>query len=143
MSDFKQLSDDFWVAPQLGPADFARAKQLGIRTIINNRPDGEAPTQTSDADAAAAARDAGLAYVHVPVLSGAMTEADVHNFRAAVDKHEGPYLAYCRSGTRSCYLWAFTAVRELPVDFVVAAAAEAGFDLGPAMPALAQAHAGE
>jgi uncharacterized protein (TIGR01244 family) len=139
MAAFKQLSEDFWVAPQLEATDFARAKALGIRTVINNRPDGEALDQLSDDDAAAAASAAGLAYAHVPVVSGAMTVADIEAFREVVDRHEGPFLAYCRSGTRSCFLWAFSAVRALPVSYIVAAAAEAGYDLGPAQPALQQA----
>ena len=139
MAQLKQLSDDFWVSSQLEAADFARAKTLGIRTVINNRPDGEAVDQLSDAEAAAAAAAAGLAYAHVPVVSGAMTAADIQAFRAAVDRHEGPFLAYCRSGTRSCFLWAFSAVRELPVSYVLAAAAEAGYDLRPAAPALEHA----
>jgi sulfide:quinone oxidoreductase len=136
MIEFRRLGDDFYVAPQLRPEDFPAAKAAGIRTIINNRPDGESPDQMSDAEARAAASTAGLTYVHVPVPGGGLTRAHLEQFRAAVDSHAGPFLAYCRSGTRSCYLWAFTAVRELPVSYVLAAAAEAGYDLGPAEPAL-------
>jgi sulfide:quinone oxidoreductase len=137
MGQFRKLAEDFWVAPQLRPADFAAARALGVRTVINNRPDGEAADQLDDAEAAAAAAAAGLAYVHVPVPTGGMSPDHIRAFRAAVDAHEGPFLAYCRSGTRSCYLWAFAAVRELPVDYVIAAAAEAGYDLEPARGPLA------
>jgi sulfide:quinone oxidoreductase len=133
---FRRLTGDFYVAPQLELGDFAAAAALGVRTVINNRPDGEAADQLSDAAAAAAARAAGLDYVHVPVVSGAMTEDDLRAFRAALDAHQGPYLAYCRSGTRSCHLWAFTAARELPIDYVIAAARTAGYELDAARPAL-------
>ena len=53
-SQFRQLADDFYVAPQLAAADFAAARALGIRTVINNRPDGEAVGQLSDTEASAA-----------------------------------------------------------------------------------------
>lgn len=139
MARLKKLADDFYVAPQLQLEDFAAAKALGIRTIINNRPDGEAADQMSDAEAKAAALAAGLGYVYVPVPSGGMSGDHLKTFRQAVDTHDGPFLAYCRTGTRSCHLWAFTAVRELPIDYVIAAAAEAGYDLAPAAGALSRA----
>lgn len=136
MAQFKKLSDDFYVAPHLEAADFARAAALGIKTVINNRPDEELTEQVHDAEARAAALAAGLDYAYVPVPTGAFGQDHVRAFRAAVDAHQGPFLAYCRSGTRSCHLWAFTAVRELPVDYVIAAAAEAGYDLAPAAAAI-------
>jgi uncharacterized protein (TIGR01244 family) len=95
-----------------------------------------------DAEAKAAAEAAGLGYAYVPVPTAGMSADHVTAFREAVDAHEGPFLAYCRSGARSCHLWAFTAVRELPIDYIIAAAAAAGYDLAPATRALRQA-AGE
>ncbi|MFO1067507.1 MAG: TIGR01244 family sulfur transferase [Geminicoccaceae bacterium] len=133
---FRQVADDFWVAPQLQEADFAAAKALGVRTVINNRPDGEARDQLSSAEAEAAARAAGLAYVAVPVPSGGMMPDHLAAFRRAVDRGEGPFLAYCRSGTRSCFLWAFSAARSRPLAEIVQAAASYGYDLAPALPTL-------
>ncbi len=133
---FRRVAADFWVAPQLTPGDFAAAKAMGVRTVINNRPDGESPDQLPSADAEAAARAAGLDYVHVPVPSGGIQPAHMQAFRQAVDRHQGPFLAYCRSGTRSCHLWAFAAARTEPVDAVIEAAAEAGYDLSRSGPLL-------
>ncbi len=131
---FRQVDEGFWVAPQLTPGDFAAARAMGVRTVINNRPDGESADQLSSAEAEAAAREAGLDYVHVPVPSGGMQPAHMQAFRQAVDRHEGPFLAYCRSGTRSCHLWAFSAARSQPAEAVVEAAAAAGYDLSGARP---------
>jgi uncharacterized protein (TIGR01244 family) len=133
---FRRVAPDFWVAPQLKEADFAAAKALGIRTIVNNRPDGEASDQLPAAEAEAAARAAGLDYVFVPVPSGGMQPSHLQAFRQAVDRHEGPFLAYCRSGTRSCHLWAFSAARSQPAAAIIEAAAEAGYDLSAAAPLL-------
>jgi uncharacterized protein (TIGR01244 family) len=133
---FRRVAADFWVAPQLAAADFAAAKAMGVRTVINNRPDGESPDQLSSAEAEAAAREAGLDYLYVPVPSGGLQPGHMQAFRQAVDRHQGPFLAYCRSGTRSCHLWAFSAARTQPVDVVIEAAAGAGYDLSHAAPVL-------
>ena len=43
--ELRRVAEDFWVAPQLETADFALARELGVKTVLNNRPDGEAPDQ--------------------------------------------------------------------------------------------------
>jgi sulfide:quinone oxidoreductase len=138
--DFRQIAPDFWVAPQIAVADLAAARAMGIRTVINNRPDGEAPGQLADHEAKAAAMAAGLAYAFVPVVSGAMTMADVEAFGRAVEANDGPYLAYCRSGTRSSSLWALDAARRQEPATIIEAARRAGYDLSGLVPALGRIH---
>jgi uncharacterized protein (TIGR01244 family) len=46
-------------------------------------------------------------------------------------------LAYCASGTRSTFLWAFASAERLPADTIVEAAARAGYDLRGIAPQLA------
>jgi sulfide:quinone oxidoreductase len=135
-SKFRQVANDFYVAPQLQAEDFAAARATGIRTVINNRPDGEAPDQLSDAQARALAAANGLEYEFVPVVTGRMGPDDVADFATALAAHEGPYLAYCRSGTRSCHLWALATAGERPVEETMQAAAAAGYDLGPTRPVI-------
>jgi len=135
-TSFRQVAEDFFVAPQLVAADFTAAREAGIRTVINNRPDGEAPDQLSDAQARGLANANGLAYAFVPVISGRMGPDEVAAFRAAVAAHPGPHLAYCRSGTRSCHMWAFATASKRPVALTVEAAAAAGYDLSGVRPIL-------
>ena len=45
MTDFRRLSEDFWASPQIGLDDIAEAKARGFASIVNNRPEGEAPDQ--------------------------------------------------------------------------------------------------
>ncbi len=135
---FKKLADGFYVAAQLQPDDFAEAKALGIKTVINNRPDGEATDQLPDALARAEAELAGLAYRFVPVVSGGIFPDHVAQFAEAVDASEGPILAYCRSGTRSTNLWALQAARHLAPDEIIEAAAGAGYDVSGLRPMLDQ-----
>ena len=128
---FRQVAEDFYVAPQLEAADFPALRAMGVRTVINNRPDGEAPDQLSDAQARELAAAAGLAYAHVPVVSGGIGPGALSALVEVLESNPGPYLAYCRSGTRSCYLWALQEARRRPVGEIVKAAAAAGYELTP------------
>ena len=50
---------------------------------------------------------------------------------------DGPVLAYCRSGTRSCHLWALAAAKAgRDPGLLVAQGAAAGYDLRPIGPTL-------
>ncbi|MCR5878787.1 TIGR01244 family sulfur transferase [Phenylobacterium sp. J367] len=104
MSDFRRVTEDLSVAPQISVADVDEAARQGFRTIINNRPDGEDPAQPSGAEIAAAAEAAGLAYFHVPVTGGP-TPDQVEATNRILDEAPGPVLAFCRSGTRSIVTW--------------------------------------
>ena len=42
MSEFRQLTGDFWASPQIALDDLDAAKTRGFALIINNRPEGEA-----------------------------------------------------------------------------------------------------
>ena len=136
---FRKVDEDVFVAGQLTPEDFAAAKTAGVRTVINNRPDGEAFDQLPSAEAERLARAAGLDYLHLPLANGGPLLEVAGAFGRALGEREGPFLAYCRSGTRSCHLWALSAARERPVEAVIAAAAGAGYDLSGARPLLERA----
>jgi sulfide:quinone oxidoreductase len=137
---FKRLTDDVWVAGQLQEEDFAEAAATGVRTILNNRPDGEAPDQLPHDRAREAAARAGLAYHYLPVANGALTFETVERMRAVLRESAAPVLAYCTSGTRSTFLWAFASAAWLPSETIVAAARGAGYDLSGIAPQLDTLH---
>jgi len=105
MSDFRPVTDHFSTAPQISLADVAEARRQGYTTLINNRPDGEAPGQPTSLEFAAAAKDAGLEYFHIPV-AGMPGQAQVEQMREAVLAAQGKVLGFCRSGTRTINTWA-------------------------------------
>ena len=70
MTDFRRVTDQLSVAPQISTADLASAAAQGFKLVINNRPDGEDPAQPTSAEIEAAAKAAGLKYVHIPVRGG-------------------------------------------------------------------------
>jgi uncharacterized protein (TIGR01244 family) len=129
-----RLDPSTFVSGQIAPADVAEAAAAGVKTIINNRPDGEEPGQPTHAEIEAAATAAGLAYRHIPIAGG-FSQDQVDAMAEALD--EGPALAFCRSGTRSTYLWALARARRGDDASILARqAAEAGYDLSPILPSL-------
>jgi uncharacterized protein (TIGR01244 family) len=124
----RRLDPTTFVAPsQIGSADIPAIAAAGIRLIVNNRPDGEDPGQPTSGEIEAAARAAGLGYCHIPVAGG--FPADRIEAMAQALEH-GPLLAFCRSGTRSTWLWALARrTRGADAEILIEQAAEAGFDL--------------
>lgn len=129
---FRQIDDQFFASPQIGESDIAHAKALGITTIINNRPDGEEPSEPQGAVIEAAAKAAGLRYIAIPVTHAGFSGPQVAAMAVALEDAAGPVLAYCRSGTRSTLLWAL-ARTQLGDDkeTLRAKAAGGGYDLSP------------
>jgi len=130
MSEFRKVTDQFSVAPQISPDDIATAADQGFVLVINNRPDGEAPDQPTNARMAAAAEAAGVAYVHIPVRGGPTAE-QVEAVQGAIAKADGPVLAFCRSGTRSIITWSLGQAASGARDRaeLVRLGQEAGYDL--------------
>jgi len=127
-----RLDERTLVAGQIAPADVAALKQQGVTMIVNNRPDGEDVGQPKSADIEQAARDAGIAYRHVPIARG-MGPSDVEAMRAAIhDAGDGTLFAFCRSGNRSALAWAVARSEDgMPRDELERCMSEAGFNLGP------------
>ena len=132
----KRLSDKVSVSAQLSEAEVQDLAAKGVVAIINNRPDGEAPDQPGSDDIAAIAEAAGMAYHHIPIVGGAVSREAVEDMATALDDADGPVVAFCRSGTRSTMLWALTRAGKEPADAIIAAAAEAGYDVSPLRPYL-------
>ena len=103
---FRKIDDQFLASPQIAVGDIAEAKAMGVTTIINNRPDGEEPSEPQGAEIEAAAQAAGLGYVAIPVTHAGFSGPQIAVMADTLATAPGPVLAYCRSGTRSTLLWA-------------------------------------
>ncbi|OOG59302.1 TIGR01244 family sulfur transferase [Rhodanobacter sp. C03] len=136
----KSLTNSISVDAQIGADDMAALAELGFRSVINNRPDGEADDQPASAELAAAAARYSLAYRHVPVVSGQIIDADVDAFAQTLATMPPPVLAFCRTGTRSTMLWSLQASRSQSVEDIVRIAAAAGYDLDGLRPRLQVQH---
>jgi len=131
----RRLDETAFVAPrQIVPADVPALAARGIRLLVNNRPDGEEGGQPRSAEIAAAAGAAGLEYRHIPTTGGFAADR-IEDMARALD--QGPALLFCRTGTRSTYLWALArASRGVDATTLIRQAAEAGYDLRPLLPHL-------
>lgn len=139
MTDIRRIDDHISVAPQITPWDVSEIARAGFVAIVNNRPDDEEPGQPEGAEIRAAAEAAGLAYTEIPVTQAGFSHPQVAAMGAALDAAGGPVLAYCRSGTRSCNLWALAeASRGGDPEELTAKAAAAGYDLSGIRPVLDQ-----
>ncbi len=125
------------VAPQITPEQVAALADDGYVMVINNRPDGEEPGQPSGDAIRAAAEAAGLKYAAIPVTHAGFSHPQLDAMAQALVGAEGRVLAYCRSGTRSCNLWALAAAKAgRNPDLLVAQAEGAGYDLSAIRPLL-------
>ena len=100
-----ELGPQVYVSGQLFEHDIRLAAKQGVRSIMNNRPDGEALGQPLSADLARIAEELGLTFVHLPFDSRSVTEKTVKDFAKARDELERPLLIFCRSGARSTQMW--------------------------------------
>lgn len=128
--DVKRIDQGLSVTGQLRPTDLSEAARLGFGSIICNRPDGEGADQPGFAEIEQAATEAGLDARYLPVVSGAVTDADAEAFGVALRAMPGPVLAYCRTGTRSTTLWSLDEGRRgRPLSAILSTAKAAGYDM--------------
>ncbi len=125
-----QLEPEIAAASQLAEADFAHVAARGFRSVVNIRPDGEAPDQLPNARAKHAAERHGLTFRHLPVMSVNVTDDNVvDGFAQLVDDLPGPILFYCGSATRCTTLWTQVAAPRIGIDAALSVARAAGHDL--------------
>lgn len=102
----RALLDGVSVRDQIRLGAVADIGKQGIRTLIDLRPDGEAPDQPPSSEVAKAAASAGLRFAYVPTPNGAIPDATVDALAKALAGSDQPVLLYCRSGSRAARVWA-------------------------------------
>ena len=95
------MSHQVTITAQITPEQVATLAESGIKTIINNRPDGEEPNQPTSAEIAAAAEKSGLAYKEVSFAGNELNQNHVETFADFFNQAEQPILIFCRTGNRS------------------------------------------
>ncbi len=131
------LAPGLSVTGRLDRPDIEALAHAGVRTIVNNRPDGEDPGQLQAAEAQRLAEALGIAYHHIPITAATLSRADVDAFVATMRNAPAPVVAHCRSGTRLTLLWALSRMREGAEPLaLVAEAARHGIDIA-SLPAVA------
>ncbi len=137
MADIRTINESISVAPQITAEDMPAIKAAGFTAIVNNRPDEEEAGQPAGDAIRAAAEAAGLSYTAIPITHAGFSHPQIDAMTQVLVAAEGPVLAYCRSGTRSCNLWALAAAKAgRNPELLVGQAREAGYDLSGMRPTL-------
>ena len=100
-----ELAPQVYASGQLFEHDLRLAAKQGVRSIMNNRPDGESIGQPPSADIAKVSEELGMTFVHFPVDPKSITRQDAEAFAKVCDELERPLLIFCRSGARSTRIW--------------------------------------
>jgi len=119
------------VRGQVSMAMLEAAKDAGVASVLNHRPDGEEPGQVASSDLEAAALALGLRYRHLPVRGYPDEAVVAATAQALGDLAEGEaMLMFCKSGMRSAVAWALArSSMGADPDTLRQQAAAAGFDL--------------
>lgn len=134
--DIRPLTPHYAVSPQISPEDLPLIAEAGFSAVICNRPDAENPPEWHAVAMAEAAQAAGLQFHNLPLTHQTMTPENVARQRDLIDAATGPVLAYCASGTRSSVIWSLGQAGHLSTDEILAATAQAGYQLDQLRPAL-------
>ena len=104
VTNFAKLETTIACAGATTPAGVAEVKKLGYKTVINLR---QASEPGADVEGeAAAAKEAGIKYFHLPVNGASPDPAIVEQFLTAVgDPANQPVFVHCASGNRAAALW--------------------------------------
>lgn len=135
MVDIVRIDEQTSVSGQINSSDIAQIAASGVKHIVNNRPDDEAPGQMSAAEIEAEAAIHGISFTNIPFSGTALTPYDIAEFAALLHNTDDMVLAYCRTGNRSSLLWAAANValgREL--EDVLSQTAAAGYNHRAAAP---------
>ncbi len=133
----KSLLDGVAVREQIGLADVARIRAEGYRTLIDLRPDGEAPGQPPAAAVREAAEKAGLTFAYIPTPNGAIPQSRPEELARVLANSDKPVLLYCRSGSRAARVWALAEAARTdgaPASAIAAAVRAAGQKVDDLLP---------
>lgn len=125
-----QLTENYFVSPQITPEAMAQLAEHGFTDVICNRPDSEIGPELQHEVMENAAKAAGLTFHFHPLVHQSLLEtANSDRQRAIIEAAEGKVLAYCASGNRCSVVWGLGQAGEMPANEIIDAAAKAGYDL--------------
>lgn len=101
-----QLDEEIGLAGQIQSRDLLELHSRGYATVIDLRPDGEAPDQPASSEINTTAGEQQIKFFYIPVPHGdAVPEAAVSALGKALASSPKPVLLYCRSGRRAARAW--------------------------------------
>ena len=112
VTNFARLETTIACAGATTPQAVAGLKQMGYAAIINLREASEAGANI-DAEAAAA-KTAGITFIHLPFNAASPNPAVVDSFlKAVTDAKNQPAFVHCASGNRAAAMWM---IKRMQID---------------------------
>jgi len=127
--DLKKLNDNIYIADQITTDDIDQLALLGIKTIINNRPDQEEKKQTLSKVIEKYACNLGISYHYLPISPGEFPKSKITDFKTLIMIKQHPIAVFCRTGNRSVTLWALSQKEQYGTEYVINQAKLIGFDV--------------
>jgi len=132
ITNFAKLESTVACAGAITPASVSEIKKMGYASVINLR---QASEQGADIDAeAAAAKAAGINFVHVPFNGAQPDPAAVDQFLKAITVPSNtPAFIHCSGGNRAAAMWFIkrAVVDKWDTDRAMAEATQLGFTSQP------------
>ena len=124
-----QLTDLYFVSPQIEVEDVKKILDAGFAKIICNRPDEEVPSYLHANAMKTVAVDVGIEFEILPLTHVTMTTDNIEKQFEMVAAAKGPVLAYCASGTRCTIAWALSQAGKADADKIIRTAMKAGYNI--------------
>ena len=112
VTNFARVETTIACAGATTPAAVAELKKMGFASVVNLR---EASEPGADIDAeAAAAKAAGINFIHLPFNAARPDPALVDNFlKSVTDRKNDPAFIHCASGNRAAAMWM---IKRMQID---------------------------
>ena len=107
MDQFKLLENGKLIGPQPTEGDLRKARQEGIKTVIDFRLPSETPTPNAELVARS-----GLDYVNIPVNKANLSADQVDELERVMRHKDGPFLIHCATGARAATLLVLSQARQ-------------------------------
>ena len=138
----RQLTGDVSVSGQITVADVKALRDKGFRTIVNMRPDSEAPEHAKYPEMQGAAQAAGLGYSYIPLKKGAPMPATAPEALGSVlTRLPKPVLLFEETPERPAKVWALAEASRsggLDAAAITQAVKAAGFSADDIAPQIAK-----
>ena len=100
-----EVAPQVYASGQLFEADLQLVAKQGVRSIVDTRPDKEAPGQPSFANLVKVAGELGIALVHFPVDPGPIGREVAEAFAEVCDELKRPLMVCSSTGGRATSIW--------------------------------------
>lgn len=129
MTPIAILNEQLAFAGQLYPDDLKTIAEQGYQVLICHRPDGEEDEQPMIGELTQAAEQQGITVIYSPVINAQFSQGVLNATQKGLQACKKTLL-FCRSGRRSCIVWAMLQIQQgEPIDKVLEQTAAVGYNL--------------